>query len=318
MLQLETILAGIDLHDETPRVIEAARAMSTVVDGSRLFAVHAVPPLSVAAQRMLMPMSCYGDDFDALRAELMGTARQTMLDRFGEDLKPLAGRFSVAAGLAAPAVTEAAVGIGPDLLVLGSSSAKHPTPGEVGPSALRLAATISAPTLIVRPSPAPIRFNAILAALDLADGAPSVLQAAIELANAMDGGVMATHVVPSARSLDLAGVLSRKGEDRLENKVRDSAIKLFRQTAGAMQIRFPLRESLPERVGDPRIEYGDPGPRLVEVADETGADLIVLSRCRVDESSGTRLGRVAEYVLRHSRAHVLVLPPERIAVAESA
>jgi nucleotide-binding universal stress UspA family protein len=58
-----------------------------------------------------------------------------------------------------------------------------------------------------------------------------------------------------------------------------------------------------------RVLAGNPGERIVELADTGGYDLVVLGRMDTSPVRRFLLGNVSEYVVKHSHVPVLVVPP---------
>lgn len=73
-----------------------------------------------------------------------------------------------------------------------------------------------------------------------------------------------------------------------------------------------MLERLKKELGDQQIwtftEIGHPAKTIVKIAGEWGADVIVLSTHGRTGLSHLLMGSVAEYVIRHSKTPVLVIP----------
>jgi nucleotide-binding universal stress UspA family protein len=80
------------------------------------------------------------------------------------------------------------------------------------------------------------------------------------------------------------------------------------------QAAIEVASAIVRGVGVARIEHlimdGTPHEAIIEVADEQGADLIVLggARAMLDDTSSESL---VAYVLRHARCPVVIVPAER-------
>jgi nucleotide-binding universal stress UspA family protein len=74
-------------------------------------------------------------------------------------------------------------------------------------------------------------------------------------------------------------------------------------------LRQVIRDALGDLPADvqPRVVPGAPGRGLVETAQETGAQLLVLS-ARGDRAVSRLLGTVSQHVLRNAPCPVLVVP----------
>ena len=60
------------------------------------------------------------------------------------------------------------------------------------------------------------------------------------------------------------------------------------------------------------VRAGSPGEEIVEVADETGADLVVVGSNRHSSLHNLVLGSTAAYLATHSKAPVLVMRPKEV------
>jgi nucleotide-binding universal stress UspA family protein len=60
------------------------------------------------------------------------------------------------------------------------------------------------------------------------------------------------------------------------------------------------------------VRAGSPGEEIVQVADETGADLVVVGSNRHSSLHNLLLGSTAAYLATHSKAPVLVMRPREI------
>ena len=60
------------------------------------------------------------------------------------------------------------------------------------------------------------------------------------------------------------------------------------------------------------VRAGGPGEEIVQVADETGADLVVVGSNRHSSLHNLLLGSTAAYLATHSKAPVLVMRPREI------
>ena len=309
MFKLATVVAAIDATPEARRVLACANLVRTRDEPGTTFVLHVVPAAGEALTRVLFPLACLGDDLDAIRAELNHTARTLLRERFEAELQDIDDhQLRVAHGHVAETALDQLRTLGPDLLVVGANSADHPEPGVIGKDASRLARRAPCPTLVVRRRSGPARIRTILAAIDLTPDSAWVLEHALTLAHQQQSAVDAIHVIPSASALDHANVTDARNQTATQKSTREAA-RLFQQTASALKLPFAIRTDLAEMLQKPTTEHGDPGEAIVQRANDTQADLIVVQRCRTQGGSGMRIGRVAEYVLRHAPCDVLVLPP---------
>ena len=96
------------------------------------------------------------------------------------------------------------------------------------------------------------------------------------------------------------------------------AIRVARDLAASAGVRCSAVTVLPPGAGEqvpdalaehePVVAHGVPGIEIVRVAEETGADLIVLGRTIHGDPDGLRLGSTADQVARRSRVPCLFVP----------
>ncbi len=157
----------------------------------------------------------------------------------------------------------------------------------------RLLRGASCPVLITRYSPPTGR---ILAATDLGEAAQPVLQAAVAEVARCGGQVTAVHIIAPVPVMPVMDVpeslpvsteeLMASAQGELDRTVRDSGL------AATTAVR---------------VEMGSPGPRLLELARELAADLIIVGTHGRSGPKRVLLGSVAEEVLRDAPCNVLVV-----------
>lgn len=302
MFSTATVVAAIDDTLEAEETLRAARTMLAKDVPSVLHVLHVVEELPPAVQRYLFPYACLGDDHDAVVADILSASRGSLLERFGESTK-LDERFlRVVYGRVIDAAMEELRRTGPDLVVVGSSSSEVPEPGLIGKNAARLIRRSPAPVLVVRGRRRE-SIQKIVVALDMGQDAPGLFSSAIIFAHTHGAQVTPVHVVSS---LPAAASGRTRGADAGSRKELD---RRFQQVLSSLKLPYPVQTVATDIVQKPRLEEGDVGEGIVAAARELEADMVVVYRCESSALSGARLGRVTEYVLRHSPCDVLVLPP---------
>lgn len=307
MFPTATVVAVLDTSAEADFVLASASALVATDVPSALHCVHVVETMPAAMQSYLFPYACFGDDHDAIVADLLDAGRHAFLQRFPKDA-PLDPRLlRVIYGRVADAVLEELQRIGPNLVAVGASSSEHPEMGEIGKNASRLARRSTAPVLVVRRRNRPV-FRRLGVALDLGVDAPTLLSDAMQFAHARGATVAPLHVVPS-----LTGVVHQEPLERaprgMDTQTKRDLDRRFQQVLASLKLPFPVQTVATDIVEKPRLDQGDPGQALVAMAREAELDLLILYRCQASAGSGLRLGRVAEYVLRNASCDVLILPP---------
>lgn len=181
------------------------------------------------------------------------------------------------------------------LIVIGRTSEREGVFARIFRPSLptRLLRGASCPVLITRYSPPTGR---ILAATDLGDASRPVLQAAVAEVARSGGQVTAVHVIAPVPVMPVMDVpeslpvsteeLVTSAQSELDRTVRDSGL------AGTTTVR---------------VEMGAPGERLLELARELAADLIIVGTHGRSGPKRVLLGSVAEEVLRDAPCNVLVV-----------
>ncbi len=306
MNEIPTVLAAVDDSDASLGVFRLAQRLARQEDGGKLMTGHAVAAVSPEMESMLFPYACFGDDFDEVRVELTRAAAK----RVGRRLKPVATEsvndsLRVSYGRPADAMLEMISHVGPDLVVVGRTG-RIGALGGLGAVAAELARRSPVPVAVARPGDLERPISRIIAAVDLRDESVQVLSGALELAHRFDGQVQPIVVVPRVGSLDHAGVL---GDDRGGvGRAKKEVARHWTRIESGLELPFSMAADLKTRLRKPIFTAGSPAEKLVELTAEMEADLVVIGRCREDGTSGARLGRVAEYVVRNAAADVLLLP----------
>ena len=143
----------------------------------------------------------------------------------------------------------------------------------------------------------------ILWATDFSAEAANALTYAEFFARKFDAKIMAVHVLPEIES-----ALIEARPALLEDLYEQVGLKLgqARKKLDALASRKDLR------FGKVLIEPGSPAKKIVEIAEKEKADLIVLGKTGLSGLERIVLGSVANGVLRHSPAPVLVVGKKRI------
>ncbi len=143
----------------------------------------------------------------------------------------------------------------------------------------------------------------ILLAVDGSEGAQKATEYARNLAVQLNNArVTIVHVVRPVDyryiSVETGGPALGKVLEELEAAARKKAREILTQTQGA----FP--DSVPTAV---MVTVGDPAAEIVNVAKETGADLIVMGSRGLGRIQGIVLGSVSDRVVHLAHCPVLVV-----------
>jgi nucleotide-binding universal stress UspA family protein len=155
-------------------------------------------------------------------------------------------------------------------------------------------------------------FQKILVAIDNSPSCPSVFAVALELAQFNQGTLKLLHcitsemtgepMVPLTLDMGLAqGMLPSDYQTQqvlLKKQVEQGQVILKRYSEEAIAHGVPTECD---------CKFGDPGNQLCEVAEDWGADLIVLGRRGRTGLQEAILGSVSNQVMHHARCAVLVI-----------
>lgn len=139
--------------------------------------------------------------------------------------------------------------------------------------------------------------RAIVCAVDESDAIDDVVRVAQALASALRGRLVLVHVAPPTEAPGVSAAPA--GQERLREEELADARALLEGVAGRLD------------AGDAeqRAEVGSPADRIVAIADEEDAALVVIgSRGRGDVKSAL-LGSVSHGVASKATCPVVIVPP---------
>lgn len=139
-------------------------------------------------------------------------------------------------------------------------------------------------------------------ATDLSEPADEALREAHERAKAMSARLVVCHVVPSLLGVNMLFPQRSAGEARAEERLKRLAlVALGRRTSMVTGRRAAEFDAI--------VDLGTPYARIVAQAEDANADLIVVGERGATGLTRTLIGNVAEQVVRHAHADVLVVRP---------
>jgi nucleotide-binding universal stress UspA family protein len=287
------VLCATDLSEDADLAAVAASDLARLF-GSRLVFVHAVP--YPAPAQVLFPHLIQGT-MDRLMA-VSRVASETVTAR----VQGLTGRpaeeIDVRVDVGAPeeVIVDLAEETHADILVIGllGSDSKGPGPGA---TAVRIARHAHCPVLIVRKGP---QKGPVLAATDLSDPAQGALSMAALLSSTSGEPMVALHVVDYSPVV----VVPEAFGPGIPIPVSEEEHKAILKAAGEKLIEaltnFDIR-------ADRLVEEGIPADRIVAVAEQIEASLVVLGTAGGGGLKRMLLGSVAEDVLRQAPCSVLLV-----------
>ena len=193
---------------------------------------------------------------------------------------------------------------GSDLVVAGRQGERRFRDLMLGTTAERVIRRAAAPVLVVRrPARGPYRHP--LAAVDLSAASRSVLEEATRMAG------------PSARALDVIHAYRTAYDSILLRVAPPEGVAAYhrrcRADAQASVAALVEAAGIASEVGVVVLRRGDPRTTVLSAARSRGSDLIAVGTHGRTGLGHTLLGSVAEGIVRHAPADVLVVRPRRLA-----
>jgi nucleotide-binding universal stress UspA family protein len=139
-------------------------------------------------------------------------------------------------------------------------------------------------------------FKKIVVATDGSEQAQHALEVAQAMASENGGKLTVVHVVQRIPGGKAGGLTVHVNEDEIQARVQASVAEL---TSAGLEVSLKV-------VDDLRYQ---PGEDIAEVAQEEGADLIVVGTRGYSAVKGLLLGSVTQRLLHVARCPVLAVPP---------
>jgi nucleotide-binding universal stress UspA family protein len=138
-------------------------------------------------------------------------------------------------------------------------------------------------------------FKTIVIGLDGSDGAKQALPFAVELARRDDAKIVLAHVEEDIAGKGGGPIHFDEGEIQAEIKHQAEDLS---------------RDGIETSVRMANVFVGGPAPAIAKIADESGADLIVVGTRGQSAIVGVVLGSVAQRLLHLAHQPVLVVPED--------
>jgi nucleotide-binding universal stress UspA family protein len=200
---------------------------------------------------------------------------------------------SAAASLADIAVLRHIHALQPDLVVMASHSRGALDSFFLGSVAQEVLAHAGRPVLVVGPrcdAPA-MGYRRIVVPTDLSEPSRRAFPYAAQLSSRFGGDLLAVYVLPRP----------------ILTALSDNSRALAAAVPGTATLREFLADALPADRVTPRVEQGAPWERIVAVARDESADLIVMATNGADGFGERLLGSQTERVVRHAPCAVLAV-----------
>lgn len=135
----------------------------------------------------------------------------------------------------------------------------------------------------------------VLVAHDGSEQADKALQEGVGIAKKTGASVAVVSVVPDLCLVDVSSDECKVITDTLHS-VSDSAMRKVKDTLAAQGVEAEII-----------IKSGNPAEKILEAADEVGADMIVIGSYGRHGAKRFLLGSVSSKVVEHSKSNVLVI-----------
>lgn len=148
----------------------------------------------------------------------------------------------------------------------------------------------------------------------MADQIPRYRLILLPVDGSADGAAVIAHAAMLARATDATVAILAVMDTSAGFSFGAEGMVTYQRLRAEAQAAIEAASTVIRGAGVARVEHlimdGMPGAAILEVADEQGADLIVLGGARAmlgDTSSAS----IAAHIVRHARCPVLIVPAER-------
>ncbi len=148
----------------------------------------------------------------------------------------------------------------------------------------------------------------------MADQLPRYRLILLPVDSSADGSAAITHAAMLARATDAAVAILAVMDTSAGFSFDAEGIVAYQRLRAEAQAAIEAASAVIRNAGVARVEHlimdGIPSAAILEVADEQGADVIVLggARAMLDDTSSES---IAAHIVRHARCPVLIVPEER-------
>lgn len=303
MIDEATLVAALDAEDTRRGQLRQLLALHEQLIGSRVFVVHAQPPLDPVTRAFWSAWASIDDDIAEIEAERMRLAAQ----RLRASLQDLgAGKakieLKVELGEERATILELAKKIGPTLFVLDAGGAGR---GRLGCTTQGLLPQLPWPTLIRRSQMPTAMPDRLVLALDLSADSSQLLTEALSWADALGAQVQPIIVIPRSREQDHVGWDSSRPRSSPTKEERSFGSQRYKALLEQLDLDFGIRAKLDDILLPMKLLVGEPADTILAYGSEYN-DWLVLGRAQ--RASGAELGRITERVARNAEVPLLVLP----------
>ncbi len=301
MSELQTLAIALEQGRHAANLLELGSNLSGSMKGGRLFLTHAVTPMTPEQERLLVPLACFGEDIDRLRAELVQIKQGLLRSDLDKELgKAGTSELLIELGQPATHVLEMHRKVGATLSLVGVREGRGMR--KLGSVAESLLCAAHQPVWLKcsRRTALPKK---VLVGTDLGEGAGAALEQALEFSARIGAELVPIYVFDSSAFPFGAG----GNPPVLSARVRKEVRRRFTQISSGLNVSFSAKEELKQKLAPLVIAEGPSVQTLQAQAAEVEAELIIVARTSFERPVG-EIGRVSEALARTSEVDVLVLP----------
>ncbi len=322
MITIEQVFLPLDLSSSSRAALAMAQSLSD--PPPRLQLAHVLEGWTPTMRRVLFPFAAMGEDevqFEHALTQEAGAALQQHLDiaRFDDERwlsAPLIRMGNPKEEIAALLRAQPC-----DLIVMGACGEHGVAPETLGSIARCVLRHATQPVLLTRDHTRRPKLRHILCAVDLSTRSHEVVSAALGLAISTGSSLELMHVLADPLGDDphhmLRGQVKFNPQQVLDRS-RDKLDALFERAIDAVAVPFEHKKRAAHLLRQRHVIVGDVSRALLERADATDADLIVVGSRDLQRTPAPAMGRVCWAVAHRSTSHVLVVPIEAAASAQEA
>ncbi len=296
-MDIRQVLCPVDFSDTSDKALHHAAAIARWY-GAELHALHAIvpmsPPLAVGAS---LPQTIGVESQDAAEQSL-----RQLLDQVG--IAPGTAREVVCPGAPVATILDYAREQQIDLIVLGTHGLSGLDRLLLGSVAERVLHHAPCPVLTIprfapdAASTSPVRFRHIVSAVDFSPGSIHALELAWSLAKENDAELTLVHVLEMLSPQDAVAAAHYHVSEYVAQRKRDACREL--QALIPTDVREWCRPSA-------QVEIGAAAQTILRVADERGADLIVMGTQAHGALGTLFMGSATQTVVRRATCPVLTV-----------
>jgi nucleotide-binding universal stress UspA family protein len=239
---------------------------------------------------------------EAMESAARGFAESRLRD-IAMSLGSATARTEIRVGTPHEVLTEAARSMQADLVLVGQHGDRRRPWKPLGTTAERLVRTSRLPVLVVGGSPAAAP-RRIVVAVDESDLAPHVLAWTRDLATRFEAVTIVVHVLSNAAVSHVASVAAVTTRD--DDVVAESIERAMSEEGMRWLEQLAMTGAGLEHASA-MVTFGDAGDAILALAEDSGADLIVLGRRGTGTLLPAVLGSTVSTVLHGAKCPVLVV-----------